>query len=450
MQVTQTSSEGLKREFKIVIGRSDIEQAMDAKLKELGSRVRMPGFRPGKVPQKLIKQQYGKSVMGEVLQESVSNATQQAIKDHALRPALQPRIEVTKFDDASDLEATVAIEIMPEIVPGDLSTLKLEKLVTDVEDAKVDEALTRIADQQKTFTVTSEPRAAVKGDAVFIDFVGKVNDAAFDGGTAQDFQLVLGSGSFIPGFEDQLIGAKAGEARQVKVTFPADYGAKELAGKDAVFDVSVKEVREANKVALDDELAKRLGLENFAALQDAVRKQIQQEHAGYTRARLKRNLLDALAERYDFDVPAGMVDIEFEQIWRQLQQDAGEQGIEKASGKSEDESRAEYRKIAERRVRLGLLLAEVGRLNNIEVQPDEVTRAMVEQARRFPGQERKVVEYFQNSPEAMAQLRAPLFEDKVVDFIVELAKVTERKVALDELMRDPDEDGANAAPDGKK
>lgn len=445
MQVTQTSSEGLKREFKIVIGHSDIEQMMNDKLRDLGNRVRLPGFRPGKVPPKIIKQQFGKSVMGEVLQESVNNATQQAIKDHALRPALQPRIEVTKFEEGADLECTFAVEVLPEIVPGDFSSIALEKLVTEVGDDKVAEALTRIAEQQKTFVAVPEPRAAEKGDALVIDFVGKVEDVAFEGGTAEAYQLVLGSGSFIPGFEDQLIGAKPGESRDVKVTFPADYGNAELAGKDAVFAVTVKELRAAAPVAIDDELAKRLGLDDLAALKEAVGKQMQQEHAGFTRTRLKRALLDVLAERYDFPVPVGMVDLEFEQIWGQLTQEAGEKGIAEAAGKPEEEVRAEYRKIAERRVRLGLLLAEVGRQNNIEVQADEVTRAMVEQARRFPGQERTVIEYFQKNPEAMAQLRAPIFEDKVIDFIVEMADVSERKVTMEELMREPDEDAAGSA-----
>jgi trigger factor len=439
MQVTQTSSEGLKHEFKIVIDHSDIERMMNDKLRELGTRVRLPGFRPGKVPQKLIKQQYGKSVMGEVLQESVSNATQQAIKDHSLRPALQPRIEVTKFEEGTDLECTVAVEVLPDIVPGDFSAMKLEKLVAEVGEDKVDEALARIADQQKTFEPVKEPRAAAKGDAVLIDFVGKVDGVAFEGGTAEGYQLELGSNSFIPGFEDQLVGASVGENPEVKVTFPSAYGNANLAGKDAVFAVVVKEVREPIKVAIDDELAKRVGLDNLAALREAVLKQMQQEHAGHTRGRLKRSLLDALAGAYDFSVPTGMVDLEFEQIWNQLTQEAGERGVAATAGKPEEELRAEYRKIAERRVRLGLLLAEVGRRNNIEVQPDEVTRAMVEQARRFPGQERKVIEYFQKTPEALAQLRAPLFEDKVVDFIVEMAAVDERKVSLEELMRDPDE-----------
>jgi len=437
MQVTQTSAEGLKREYKIVVDHGDITRLVDRKLIELGQRIRMPGFRPGKVPQTLLKKQYGKSVLGEVLEETVNNATQQAIADNALRPALQPRIEVTKFEEGADLEYSMSVEVLPEIVPGDFSTVKLERLAAAIDDQKVDEMLRRMAEQQKTFTAVSDPRPAQAGDALLIDFVGKIDGVTFDGGTAVDFQLELGSGSFIPGFEDQLIGVSAGDNRAVEVTFPAGYGNKDLAGKAAVFDVAVKELRAANPVSIDDELAKRMGLENLAALRDAVRQQLQQEYASFSRARLKRSLLDALAERYDFPIPGGMVDMEFEQIWQQVKQNAPAEPP--ADAKPEDEERAEYRKIAERRVRLGLLLSEVGRLNNIEVKPDEVSRAMLEQARRFPGQERQVMDYFQKNPQAMAELRAPIYEDKVIDFILELAQVSERETTPEELMRDPDE-----------
>lgn len=457
MQVTETSSDGLKREFKVVVERSDIERRMGEKLAELGQRVRLPGFRPGKVPVKLLQQQYGRAVMGEVLEEQVNAAAQQAIQEHSLRPAMQPRVEVTRFEDGADLECNVAIEILPEVTIGNFTDIELEKPVAAVAEARVDEALARLADQQKVFQPVSPARPAASGDAVVIDFVGKVDGVAFEGGSAEGHQLVLGSGSFIPGFEDQLVSAAAGEARAVKVTFPAEYANADLAGKDAVFDVTVKEVREAPPVAIDDELAKRVGLEDLEALKNAVRQQMQQEYASYTRGKLKRGLLDRLAERYDFPVPPGMVEAEFQQIWRQFvggeaEPQAAEAGAEasaagteqSAEPKEEDPEtaakREEFRRIAERRVRLGLLLAEVGRANNIEVKAEEVTRAMLEQARRFPGQERKVIEYFQKNAEAMAQLRAPIFEEKVVDFIVELAQVTEREVSPEELMREPEEE----------
>lgn len=462
MQVTQTSSDGLKREFKVVVGRSDIEQLLDTKLKELSQRVRLPGFRPGKVPVKLLKQQYGRSVMGEVLEESVNAATRQAIEEHALRPALQPRVEVTKFDEDSDLECNVAIEVLPDVTLGDFSNLAVEKQVAAVSDDRVTETLQRLADQQKSFQPVSEPRPARTGDALLIDFIGRVDGTAFEGGSATDHQLELGSGSFIPGFEEQLIGANAGETREVKVTFPAEYGNADLAGKAAAFEVSVKEIREAAPVAIDDELAKQVGLDSLEALKTAIRDQLQQEFTSHTRGKMKRSLLDQLAAAYDFPVPGGMVDAEFEQIWRQVQSQEGApdtdaaatepapataaEGGEAAAAADQpvdpavEAKRQEFRSIAERRVRLGLLLAEVGRANNIEVQAEEVTRAMLQQARRFPGQERQVMEYFQKNPEAMAGLRAPIYEDKVVDFILELAKVSEREVSPEELTREPEED----------
>jgi trigger factor len=438
MQILQTNTDGLKREFKITIAAGDIDRLMREKLAELSQRVRLPGFRPGKAPVTLLKRQYGKAVLGEVLEESVNSATQQAIREHELKPALQPRIEVTKFEEGADLECTMAVEVMPEIVPGDFRKLKLTKPVAKVEEAEVEEMLQRLAAQQKTFEAAAG-RAAEKGDAVLIDFVGKVDGVAFDGGSATDYLLELGSGSFIPGFEDQLTGVSAGDSRAVAVTFPADYGNAELAGKAATFDVTIKEVRLPKPVAVDDELAKRMGLENAAQLRDAMRKQIEQDYAGVSRSRLKRALLDALAASHSFAVPQGMVEMEFEQIWGQLKNDpaALEQEM-KTEGKTEEQLQADYRAIAERRVRLGLLLAEVGRANNIEVKPDEVTKAMIEQARRFPGQERQVMEFFQKNPEAVARLRAPIFEDKVVDFVLEMAEVEEKPLSREELMRDPE------------
>ncbi len=440
MQITETSTSGLKHEFKIVVGAGDIDAQIQTKLKTLGQQVRLPGFRPGKAPVSLLKKQYGKAVLGEVLQETVNNITQQTIRDRSLRPAMEPKIEVTKFEEGTDLEYTMAVEVLPVITPTDFKQIKLEKLVTEVGDDEVDTMVKGIAEQQKAFEKIAEDRPAAKGDAVLIDFLGKVDGVAFEGGAGKDHQLELGSNSFIPGFEDQLIGAKAGAHVLVNVTFPAEYGNKELAGKAATFDVDVKEIRAAKPVALDDELAKRLGLENLEQLRDAVRKQIGQDVSGLTRNRLKRSLLDALAASHDFGVPQGMVDMEFEQIWSQFTANPAESEAElKASGKTEDQLKAEYRAIAERRVRLGLLLSEVGRTNNIDVKPDEVTKAIIEQARRFPGQERQVMEYFQKNAEAMAQLRAPLFEEKVVDFVLEMASVTERKVTREELMREPDE-----------
>ena len=441
MQITQTNADGLKRAFKIVIGAKDIDAKIDTKLKSIGDQVRMPGFRPGKAPIGLLKKQYGKAVLGEVLEEEVNGATRQALEQNSLRPAMQPKVEVQKFEEGSDLEYTVEVEVLPDVVPNDFRTIELEKPVADIPETDVDEALNRIAQQQKTFDKVEEVRPAASGDAVVIDFVGKVDGVAFEGGTAADFQLELGSNTFIPGFEDQLIGTKVGDQVAVNVTVPAEYGNKDLAGKAAVFDVTVKELRASQAVVIDDDFAKKLGMDSLTALRDAVRKQIQQDYGQLSRQRVKRKLLDVLSDTHSFEVPPGMVDMEFQQIWQQLQGSSPEAVAEREkSGKSEDELKTEYRGIAERRVRLGLLLAEVGRQNNIEVKQEEVTRAMFEQARRYPGQERQFLEFFKKNPQAADQLRAPIFEDKVVDFILELAKVNETKVAPADLMKDPDAD----------
>ena len=430
----------------VVVDAKDLDNKLTSKLTELAQQIRMPGFRPGKVPVPLLRKTYGQRVMGEVLEETVNESTSKVLEDKELRPAMQPKIEITKFEDGSDLEYTIAVELMPTIEPIDFSGIKLERMVAEVADSAVDERLTALADQMKSFSDAAEDQAAAEGDAVVIDFKGSIDGEAFEGGAANDFQLELGSGSFIPGFEDQLVGLKAGESKTVEVTFPEDYGSTDLAGKAAEFAVDVKQVKVPLPVPVDDSLAEKLGLENLDALRGSLRDQMGQDYAGLSRARLKRTLLDALDEAQQFEVPPGMVDAEFEAIWGQVTKDLEDQGktVEDLD-KPEEEAKGEYRKIAERRVRLGLLLSEGGRQNNIEVSQDEMTRAIAEQARRFQGQEQQVFEYFQNSAEAQAQLRAPLLEDKVVDFILEMADVTDRTVELDELMRDPDDDGSAEA-----
>ncbi len=440
MQVTETSAEGLKRAYTIVVDAKDIEGRIDARIGEIAQTANLPGFRPGKVPLSLLKQRYGDSVMGEVLEEAVNTGTTQALTDNELRPAIQPKIEVTKFEKGEDLEYTVEVEVMPTIEATDFSKISLERLKVEPGDAEVQDAIQRLADAQKTFVV-EEGRKAADGDAVVIDFVGSVDGEEFEGGKAEDYTIELGSGTFIPGFEPQLVGSKAGDHVKVEVSFPEEYGAAELAGKQAVFEVDVKEVKVAETAAIDDAMAERMGLENLEALQTAIREQIGSDFDNVARTRMKRELLDQLADTHDFDVPEGMVDQEFEAIWQQIeQQRAAGNAEEEDADKSEDELKEEYRGIAERRVRLGLLLADVGEKNNIEVQQEEVNRAMAEQARQFPGQERQFVEFYQQNPEAMNQLRAPIFEDKVVDFVVELASVTERSVTADELMKEPEED----------
>jgi trigger factor len=441
MQVTETLSEGLKREFKVTVDADDLEGRMSSKLSELARNVQMPGFRKGKVPVPLLRRTYGKQVMGEVLEQAVNETSTQTLEEKELTPALQPRIEITKFEEGADLEYTMAVEVMPEFEPVDFKTLTLERLTVDVADEEIDKRVVQLADQFKSFEDAAEGEAAKQGDTIVIDFKGKLDGEAFEGGSAEDYSLELGSGSFIPGFEDQLVGCKAGDSKEVNVTFPEEYGAEHLAGKDVVFDVTVKNVKVPLPTVVDDSLAEKLGLENLEALKTAVREQVEREFSEVSRNRLKRALLDVLADRHDFDVPPGMVDMEFDQIWKQVEHDLEHQGKTIADlDKPEDEAKAEYRDIAERRVRLGLLLSEVGRKNNLQVSQDEVNRAIAQQASRFPGQERQVIEFYQGNPQMQAQLQAPILEDKVVDFIIEMATVEDKPVSIEELLKDADEE----------
>jgi len=453
MEITETNTEGLRREFKIVVAAADIEQSVTLRLGEIGRTVRLAGFRPGKVPLSVLKRRYGSSVIGEVLERAVNDGSAEALRSRNLRPAVQPKVEITSFKEGTDLEYKVAIEVLPEIQPMDFQEISIERLRPEVPESDIQAALDRIAKQQRK----AEPveRGSAQGDALVIDFKGTIDGKEFPGGSAEGYWLELGSNSFIPGFEDQLTGAKAGEVRTVAVTFPADYGAADLAGKAASFTVTVKEVRAFAAQPLDDTLAQAVGMEKFDELRRAVSDQIERDYESMARQRLKRALLDKLAARHHFPVPEGMVDIEFEGIWRQLEQERERQ---KATGEpeepmNEDELKAEYRAIAVRRVRLGLLLAEVGRAHNITVAPEEINRALTEQARGFPGQERKVFDYYREHPEAIDQIRAPLFEDKVIDFILEKAEVTERRVPVSDLLKDEDDEAtastATAGGDGE-
>lgn len=444
MQITETATEGLRREFKVVVPAADIEQRMTSRLSEIGRSVRLPGFRPGKVPMTVLKKRYGSAVMGEVLERTVNDTSGEALREQNLRPALQPKVEITNFNEGTDLEFKLAVEVLPEIQPMDFSELKLERLKPEVPDEEVQQALERVAKQQRKSETVE--RAAEIGDVVVIDFKGSVDGNEFPGGSAEGYSLELGTGSFIPGFEDQVVGAKAGEARTVSVTFPADYGAADLAGKAATFEVKVKEVRALQPQPIDDSLAAAVGLEKLDELRQSLSEQIERNYEDLARQRLKRALLDRLAERHEFAVPQGMVDIEFTAIWRTYEQErvrqksaAGDPEPEEAL--DEEKLKVEYRGIAERRVRLGLLLAEVGRNHNISVTPDEINRALTERARQFPGQERRVIEYYRNNPEAIDQIRAPMFEDKVIDFILERAELTERRVPVAELLKDDEEEG---------
>jgi trigger factor len=450
MQVTETLSEGLKHEYKIVVPADEIETQVGAKLDELRENVQIKGFRPGKVPISLLKTRYQASVMGEVVEETVNRSSQQALLDQGVRPALQPEIKIDKFEDGTDLEYTMSIEALPEIEPADVKSLKLTRLKAGVEDEKIDESLTGLAEQQKNFADAEDGKAAEAGDAVRIDFVGRIDGEPFDGGSAEDHQLELGSGTFLPGFEDQLAGAKAGDKVEVKVSFPDEYPGEHVAGKDAVFDVDVKQVLIAEAVTVDDALAARLGMPDLAALRAAVTEQMQREYDNMTRLRLKRQILDHLADANEFEVPPSLAAREFESIWQQIEQDMEKAGETWDDSKmSEEEARADYGKIANRRVRLGLLLSDIGGKNEIVVPQEELNRAVMEQARRYPGQEQQVFDYFRENPQAMNELQAPLYEEKVIDFLIEMADVTEEVVPIEELMRDPEQAEAEAEAEEK-
>ena len=440
MQVSETLSEGLKREYKVVVDAADMEAKVTDKLTDLAKEAQMPGFRPGKVPVKILRRTYGRQLLGEVLEQTVNEATTETLEKHDLTPAMQPKIEVVSFDEGADLEYTIQLEVMPEFEPMDFASLTLERVVAEMAEGEVDERVGSLAQQFKEFTEAAEGQAAQDGDTVVIDFKGSVDGELFDGGTAEEHSLELGSNSFIPGFEEQLVGVKKDDELAVKVTFPKEYQAENLAGKEAEFAVTVREVKVPLPVSVDDALAEKLGLENLQALKDAVREQSEKDFATISRTKLKRVLLDALAEGHDFEVPPSLVDGEFEQIWNQVVEDLKRQDKTVADlDKSEEEAKAEYRDIAVRRVRLGLLLSKVGQDNNLTVNQDEVNRVMAEQAQNFPGQEQQIFEFYQSNPEMRAQLEAPIMEDKVVDFIIEMAQVNEAKVSVEELMA-PDED----------
>ena len=456
MNVTETHAEGLSRTFKVVVPAGTIDQHMSTRLSELAGAVRLPGFRPGKVPLSLVKKRYGPQVMGEVLEQTVRETSQAALSERGLRSAGRPKIEIAEFAEGKDLEYTLAVELLPEIEPMDFSGLSLERLTAAVDDEQVETELKRIAERSRGSQPLAAPRPAQDGDLVKIDFVGRIDGKEFQGGAAQDYELTLGSKSFVPGFEDQLIGASAGETRTVTIEFPAEYAAKDLAGKSAQFEVTVKEIREPAPLKLDDELAKSLGADDLDSLRRMVRERIERHYQQVARMRLKRKLLDELADKHSFPVPEGMVTAEFDSIVEQVtrgaeREPAAAEGEGDGEAKPADpaqslseEDKTEFRRIAERRVRLGLLLSEVGRRNNIEVSEEEMRRALGQAASRTPGREREVIEFYQNHPDAMAALRAPLYEEKVVDFILEIAQVSDRSVSIDDLLKEEEAAEAGA------
>lgn len=499
MQVTEVKTEGLEREFHVAVPAVEIEQRITSRLKELARTIRMPGFRPGKAPVSLLRSRYGPSVLGEALEQTLNESSRTVLSERGLRPAGQPKIEIVTAGDGTDLEYKLAVELLPEIEPIDYAKIALERLVAEPDQSEVDAALERLAQTFKSSKPLEEERAALPGDVVVIDYVGRVHGEEFEGGKAEGYELELGANQFVPGFEEQLIGARPGEIREVKITFPEQFPARELAGQDAVFTVTVKEIRESIPAPIDDSLAVKLGLESLADLREQIRASRARDLVSVSRMRLKRQLLDTLSQMYTFEVPKGMVEREFQNISRQLEAErrepeadphehhhdhdhdhehdhghdhehddehehAHDHGHEHEHEHDHDHDHdhdhedhqkpslehlseqeiAEYRAIAERRVRLGLVLAEVGRLNNLQVTQEELNRAMMTEARRYPGQERQVLNYFKENPSAAEGLAGPILEEKVVDFILEMGRVTERRVSSDELLKSEEEANALA------
>jgi trigger factor len=455
MEVTETLSDGLKREFQVQVPAADLEARVSERLDEMKGRVQLRGFRPGKVPVGHLKKLYGKAVMAETIEAVIRELNAKIVSERGLKLAMEPKVtipseeaEVEKvIGGQSDLAYTLALEILPKIELADFKGIKLERLVAEVTEAQINESLEKIAEQNRPFAAKGKGAKAEKGDRVVIDFSGKLDGVPFEGGTGGDVGVNVGSGSFIPGFEEQLIGIGAGENRLVKVTFPANYMNAQLAGKDAEFDVTAKSIDAPGTVTIDDAFAKSLGLESLDKLKDAVKARLQQELAGLSRQKLKRQLLDHLDGMHKFALPPTLAEEEFTNVWNAVEGDLKAQGRTFADeGTTEEKARDEYRGIAERRVRLGLVLAEIGEKNNITVTEDEIKRAIVERARQVPGREQEVWEYYGKNPQAVAAIRAPIFEEKVVDFLVELAKVTEKPVSREELLKDDEDEKADKAP----
>jgi trigger factor len=435
MQIVETTNEGLKRGYTVTIPAKEIEARIDAEVKKVAPQVRMPGFRPGKVPANLIKKMHGESLHSDAFNASVRESIDQLMREKKLRPALQPKVDLGKgYEQGKDAELSVELEVLPDISVPKIDGLKLEKLTVPVTDAQVDEQLARLAENQKSYSDAPKSKKAADGDQLIIDFVGRVDGTEFEGGKAEGAALVLGSGQFIPGFEEQLTGVKAGDEKTITVTFPSDYPATHLAGKDAEFDVTVQSVKVESETKVDDEFAKSLGLESLDKLTQLLRGQLEQETAGLTRTQMKRQLLDKLASQHDFDVPPAMVEAEFEQIWQQLQSEAAKEADPAAAMKEIEAEKGDYKRIAERRVRLGLLLSEIGQANGVEITSQEMQMLLQQAAQQYRPEDReRFVEYVRNEPMAQAQLRAPLYEDKVVDFLFDKAEITEREVTREEL-----------------
>ena len=448
MQISETKNDGLARAYAVTIPAADIETRVGDEIKRIAPQIRMPGFRPGKVPANLVRKMHGEAIHADVLNQTVRETVDKVMAEKKLRPAMQPSVTLDeKYEQGKDAEVSIDLEILPQVEVPSLDGLKLEKLTVPVADEQIDEAMQNIASQQKSFKTAAKTKKAAEGDQVIIDFLGKLDGEPFEGGKGEDQPLEIGAGRFIPGFEEQLTGVKAGDEKVITVNFPDDYPAEELKGKEATFDITVKEVQTATETKLDDEFAKQLGLEGIDKLKELMRGQLEQETAGLTRTQMKRGLLDQLAAGHDFAVPPSMVDAEFEQIWRQLEQEAAQDEDSEAALKEIESEKDDYRRIAERRVRLGLLLSEIGQANDVEVSQQEMQMLIQQAAQQYRPEDReRFVEYVRNEPMAAAQLRAPLYEDKVVDFLFDKAEVTEREVTREELQAaiEAEEEGAEA------
>jgi len=453
MQVTETLADGLKHEFQISVPASDLDAKADARLVDLKDKVRLNGFRPGKVPVSHLKKVYGRSVMAETIDQTIRDTNSQIFTERGFRLATEPKITMPTEQKAvedilagkSDLTYTVSIEVVPPIQLADFKSFTVEKPVAEVTDADVDEAIKRIADQSRAFADKGEGAKAETGDRVTISFKGTINGTPFEGGTGEGIQVTIGSNTFIPGFEERLLGVAAGETRTLKVPFPKNYASEKLAGQPAEFETTATLIEAPQDTAINDDFAKTLGLESLDKLKEAARQQLTAQFASATRQRVKRMLLDRLDESHRFEAPPSLIDEEFNLMWNSIKaemESSGKTFVDEDT--TEEAAREEYRKIADRRVRLGLVLSEIGEKNKITVTEEEVNRAVIERARQMPGREKEVWDYYRNNANALAQLRAPIYEDKVVDFILELANVTEKKVTREDLYRDEEAEKSGA------
>lgn len=451
MQVTETLSEGLKREFKVTVPASELDARLSARLDSLKNEVRLKGFRPGKVPVDHLRRLFGKSTMAEIVNDVIGEVARNTISERGERAALQPDFKLSEDEKEADqvlagnhdLTYTMSYEVLPKVELSDFKSIAVERPVAEVKDEEVEEELRKLAETTRTFTA-KEGKAA-DGDRVTVSYVGKIDGEAFDGGTDENAQIRLGTTQLIPGFAEQIVGMAAGDEKTINVTFPENYGAANLAAKPATFDIKVKEVAGPDELKIDDDLAKKLGLESLERLRGLIKQQIQNQYGNTSRMRVKRQLLDQLDERHKFELPPTMVEREFESIWREVNADLKQSGKSFADeGTTEEKAREDYRKIAERRVRLGLVLSEIGERNKIEVTDDEAQRALQAQLRQYPGQEKALLDYYRQNPNALASLRAPVFEEKVVDYLLELVKVTDKLVSREDLMREEEDEKATA------